>query len=78
MNGSTRCRVATPFLGSVLTNFSFVPSSLKAELSTSPLHVVGGLEGAVLGLAQWLVLRRYVKQLGWWIVATKGGAIATI
>ncbi|MCA1995588.1 MAG: hypothetical protein LDL41_26595 [Coleofasciculus sp. S288] len=33
--------------------------------------VVGGaVGGAILGLAQWLVLRRHVSQAGWWIAAS--------
>jgi hypothetical protein len=55
---------------------SAIASQLEAVSTVALLHVVGGLEGAALGLAQWLVLRRYVKRLGWWIVATMVGAIA--
>ncbi len=40
------------------------------------LHVVGALEGMALGFTQWLVLRRYIKHVGGWIVATSIGAIA--
>lgn len=39
------------------------------------LHLVGALEGMALGFSQWLVLRRYIKHVGWWIVATSIGAI---
>ncbi len=39
------------------------------------LILVGALQGAVLGFAQWLVLRRYIRHMGWWIGATIGGAI---
>jgi hypothetical protein len=28
-----------------------------------------------LGFTQWLVLRRYIKHMGWWVVATGIGAI---
>jgi hypothetical protein len=40
--------------------------------------IVGGLgEGIVLGVAQWLVLRRYVPQIGAraWVLATAAGAL---
>jgi hypothetical protein len=30
----------------------------------------GAIIGASLGLAQWLVLRRYVAQAGWWVAAS--------
>jgi hypothetical protein len=29
--------------------------------------------GAVIGLAQWLILRRYLPRLGWWVLATAIG-----
>lgn len=31
--------------------------------------------GAVIGLAQWLVLRRYLSRLGWWVLATMIGYV---
>ena len=34
------------------------------------LYFVGLLQGMVLGLAQWLVLRRYIKHIGKWIAIT--------
>ncbi|PSB26258.1 hypothetical protein C7B82_20275 [Stenomitos frigidus ULC18] len=34
------------------------------------LHTVGLLQGIVLGFAQWLVLRRYIKHVGKWIAMT--------
>lgn len=39
------------------------------------LHVVGALEGAVLGFTQWLVLRHYVKHVGWWVLTTSIGSL---
>jgi len=39
------------------------------------LHIAGVLAGASLGFSQWLVLRRYIKHIRWWIVATAIGAI---
>ena len=40
--------------------------------------VIGGEAsiGALLGLAQWLVLRRYLLGMGWWVFATALGWIA--
>ncbi len=49
--------------------------NLGTVSSTTLLHIVGGLEGIVLGFTQWLVLRRYVKNIGGWVVATAIGAI---
>ncbi|PSB28449.1 hypothetical protein [Stenomitos frigidus] len=34
------------------------------------LHLVGLLQGIILGFAQWLVLRRYIKHIGKWIAMT--------
>jgi hypothetical protein len=57
-----------------------VTSAIASQLTTvntvALLHIVGALEGTALGLTQWLVLRRYVKHVGWWILATVIGAIA--
>lgn len=39
------------------------------------LLLVGILEGAVLGFAQWLVLRRYIHNATRWILATTIGAL---
>jgi hypothetical protein len=39
------------------------------------LHLMGALEGVVLGFTQWLVLRRYVKHIGWWVFATGVGSL---
>ena len=32
--------------------------------------------GAVVGIMQWLVLRRHISQAGWWILASAGGVVA--
>jgi hypothetical protein len=55
---------------------SAVASQFETVSTVALLHVVGALQGAALGVAQWLVLRRYVKHVGWWIGATALGAIA--
>jgi hypothetical protein len=34
--------------------------------------VIGVMAGALVGLAQWVILRRHVKRAGWWIAATAG------
>jgi hypothetical protein len=38
-----------------------------------PALLGGGLAGAVIGLVQWLVLRRYRERVGWWAPATAAG-----
>jgi len=35
--------------------------------------VVGALGGAVVGILQWLVLRRQVSRAGWWVLASTVG-----
>lgn len=57
-----------------------VTSAIASQLTTVNtvvlLHIVGALEGTALGLTQWLVLRHYIKHMGWWILSTVIGAIA--
>jgi len=36
----------------------------------------GLLEGLVLGVAQWLVLRQHVRRAGWWVIASAIGWLA--
>jgi hypothetical protein len=53
------------------------------DISALPLLtavVLGGLLGAVIGLAQWLTLRRYVRAASWWILAAfvAGAATASV
>lgn len=45
-------------------------SASNADLITTSLYLLLGLG---LGVAQWLLLRRHVKQAGWWIVASALG-----
>jgi hypothetical protein len=43
-----------------------------------PMHriVIGAVFGAVVGCAQWIVLRQQYRRAGWWILAmTVGGAV---
>jgi hypothetical protein len=54
---------------------SAIASQFGTVSTVSLLHVVGALEGITLGLTQWLVLRRYIKHMGWWIIATGIGAM---
>jgi len=35
--------------------------------------VGGAVSGAVGGVAQWLILRRQVRRVGWWILASAVG-----
>jgi hypothetical protein len=56
---------------------TIITNTLRTVPILAFLHIVGALEGATLGLAQWLVLRRYIKHVMGWIIATSVGAIAT-
>jgi hypothetical protein len=44
-----------------------------------PWHAVmvfgmfGAVEGASVGMAQWLILRRWVSHAGWWVLASTVG-----
>ncbi len=54
-----------PFIGSVL-------GGILAYV------IFGAASGAVVGLVQWLVLRRQISRAGWWILASAAGlAVAT-
>lgn len=35
--------------------------------------LLGAINGALLGLAQWAVLRRHVRRAGWWVAANAAG-----
>jgi hypothetical protein len=53
-------------------------STLSRNLQVNPyglLALLGAIEGIVLGLSQWIVLRRYIRHAGWWILATLVGAM---
>jgi hypothetical protein len=56
-----------------------VSAAVSAVGGNAPMHgvllIVGVLEGAILGFAQWLVLRRYIDNADWWILATSAGAL---
>lgn len=56
-------------LGIVLIATSLIKLSDTAGTVTV-LHVTGLLTGIVLGIAQWLVLRRYIRHVGKWIAVT--------
>lgn len=63
-------------LGMGIAGIASAIASSSSNISTvALLHLVGALEGMALGFSQWLVLRRYIKHVGWWIVATGIGAI---
>jgi hypothetical protein len=69
--------IAGEFIGiGMVAVTSEIASQLTAVNPVTLLHIVGALQGTALGLTQWLVLRRYVKHVGWWILATMIGAIA--
>jgi hypothetical protein len=49
-------------------------AALVGGVTTVPDGILGGLAtGAVIGLTQWLVLRRMLRLPAWWITATAAG-----
>jgi hypothetical protein len=49
---------------------SVLINSLGMQGAVAIFHLVGLLQGVVLGVAQWLVLHRYVKHIQAWVVVT--------
>jgi hypothetical protein len=49
---------------------SVLINELGMQSAIAVLHLVGLLEGIVLGVAQWLVLHRYVKHIKAWVFVT--------
>lgn len=52
------------FLAGVILNW------LGMEYAVTVFHLVGLLEGIVLGVAQWFVLHHYVKHIKAWVIVT--------
>jgi hypothetical protein len=50
-----------------------VDAGIYDRLGPSAAVVLSGLSGAAIGLMQWLVLRQYIAQAGWWVGATAFG-----
>lgn len=66
------------FIGiAVVAGVSILAEAFGATSMVAFLHIAGALAGVSLGVAQWLVLRHYIKHIRWWIVATAIGAIIT-
>lgn len=60
----------------VFTNVSLV----RAALEPAPISymISAAISGVLIGLVQWLVLRRVLRQAGWWVVASAAGfAVST-
>lgn len=62
-------------IGMGIAGIASVTAGSTGISTVTLLHLVGALEGMALGFSQWLVLRRYIKHVGWWIVATGIAAI---
>jgi hypothetical protein len=56
-------------LGIVVIAATIIPT-LGTESTVAVLYSAGLLEGIILGIAQWLVLHRYIKRITVWIVVT--------
>lgn len=64
---------ASDLLGPYVSE-SLAGLGLANEVTGVPQALIGGTAtGAVIGLAQWLVLRQRLPLTPWWIVATAGG-----
>lgn len=48
-------------------------ASTAFPVAIAPVFALGG---AIIGAAQWLVLRGRIKRAGWWVLATAGGWMA--
>jgi hypothetical protein len=48
-------------------------ASMALQVAMAPLFA---LAGAIVGLAQWLILRGQIQRAGWWVLATAGGWMA--
>ena len=52
-----------------------IASTLTEPVAIGLLHLVGALVGTVIGVAQWLVLRPYIRHPNRWIIVTIVGAM---
>ena len=41
----------------------------RTKVLTESVFLLGAWVGGVLGLAQWLVLRKHIRRAGWWVFA---------
>ncbi len=53
-------------------------ASVAFDWDPAGFITVFGLVGALVGIAQWIVLRRHVSSAGWWVPGTCLGYIAAI
>jgi hypothetical protein len=71
--------LATVVGGLVGIGVAAIASGIAVHLGTvstiALLYGVGAAQGIALGFSQWLVLRRYVKHVGLWVLATGLGAL---
>lgn len=67
--------LATALAAGVAWIIGMLPSTLGDLTTINPVVLIGGgiLLGVVfvasIGVAQWLVLRRYIQKAGWWVLA---------
>ncbi len=54
-------------------NFGVLAGMLSRLPQAAYGLVIGSVFGAAIGTAQWLVLRRYLDQVGWWVLLTSVG-----
>jgi hypothetical protein len=64
-----------PYTDHVRGIFSYPPSATVRFTDIISVAVWGAVVGALLGIAQWLVIRRLIARSVWWIVVTTIGWI---
>jgi hypothetical protein len=71
----TRGWIAASGIGMAIS----MPIAILIAVTTRPqpgILLGGPLVGGIVGLAQWLILRRHVAQAGWWVLASALGFTA--
>jgi hypothetical protein len=71
----TRYWIPTAIVGRAIGGFAVTVLTLTVWYGASGLAGVAVLllHGAVVGFAQWLVVRRWARRAGWWILASAVG-----
>lgn len=62
-------------IGAIALAATFLPTVEASRLREALVASIGAVYGAILGVAQWLVLRRRIPHSEGWILATVGGSL---
>ena len=75
-----RARVSHWRQGRMLWGWWVLANAVGGAIGGALIESVGGVGAAflpaALGMAEWLVLRRYLAPVGWWVVATTLGGVS--